>query len=313
MAGLVVKALVLLQQFQKGRDAGDEQQVGAQNHQQHRHEKVEQRLQGRGDGHRHVVARPQQQGTQHRQNPVGFGLFFSRFPAVEQLDGLGELYLEQVVAQGQQENGPEQDQRGGDSGQRHQKGYGHGSSQHQPQNPEHGPGKDHPQPQAQGQGQDRGEKGFPEQQVGNVPLFHAQNVVKPQLLFPALDDEAVGVKQKQHRKQGDDKLAQAEHGSHGGAPVHGFLVNAPDQSADGVKHKDDPRRGEQVGQVDPAVVFQVGKGQLPVEAHSPLTHERPRSFPGCRRKAEPASGRWPGTGRRRTWFPGRSGGTPGRP
>ena len=200
MAGLVVKALVLLQQFQKGRDAGDEQQVGAQNHQQHRHEKVEQRLQGRGDGHRHVVARPQQQGTQHRQNPVGFGLFFSRFPAVEQLDGLGELHLEQVVAQGQQENGPEQDQRGGDSGQRHQKGYGHGSSQHQPQNPEHGPGKDHPQPQAQGQGQDRGEKGFPEQQVGNVPLFHAQNVVKPQLFFPALDDEAVGVKQKQHRK-----------------------------------------------------------------------------------------------------------------
>ena len=145
-----------------------------------------------------------------------------------------------------------------------------------------------------------------------MPLFHAQNVVQAQLLFPALDDEAVGVEQEQHREQPDDKHPQAHHAGHGSAAVQRSLVNALAQGVDGVEHHDNPHAGEQVGQVHPPVALQVGKGQLPVEAHSPLTHGRPRSFPGWW-QVRSRCGRWPGTARRRSWRRGKSGGRPGRP
>ena len=133
---LIIEALVLFQQLQHGRDAGDEQQVGAKDDQNHRHKEEHQRGEGVLDGDGHGVARAQQQGPQHRQEPVGLGLPLAGLAAVEQLDGLGELHLQQVVAQGQQEDGPEQPQGGGDGRRRNHKGHGQIRAQQQPQQPE---------------------------------------------------------------------------------------------------------------------------------------------------------------------------------
>ena len=231
--------------------------------------------------------------------------------AVEQLNGLGKLHLQQVVAQRQQENDAEQSQRLDNGGKGNHKSDGQFHTQHNPQKPKHGPGKQDAQPNPQGQGQHCYQQGFPEEDVGDVPLFHAQDVVKADLLFPALHDEAVGVKQEQYGKQPDDKHAQSHHGRCGGTTVHGLFVDALAQRGNGVEHDDDPQAGKQVGQVDTPVAAQVGAGQLPVEAKSPVTHGRPRSFPGGW-QAGSKCGKWPGTSRRRSWRPGRSDGTPGR-
>ena len=93
-----------------------------------------------------------------------------------------------------------------------------------------------------------------------------------------------------------------------------YLIHYKDDATagNGVKHDDDPQAGKQVGQVDPPVAAQVGAGQLPVEAQSPVIHGRPRSFPGGW-QAGSKCGKWPGTSRRRSWRPGRSDGTLGRP
>ena len=136
MVCLIIEALVLFQQLQHGRDAGDEQQVGAKDDQNHRHKEEHQGGEGVLDGDGHGIARAQQQGPQHRQEPVGLGLPLAGLAAVEQLNGLGELYLQQIVAQGQQEDKPKQAQRAGDGGHRDDKGHGQICPQQKAQQPE---------------------------------------------------------------------------------------------------------------------------------------------------------------------------------
>lgn len=89
---LIIEALVLFQQLQHGRDAGDEQQVGAKDDQNHRHKEEHQRGEGVLDGDGHGVARAQQQGP---STPGTSGPWapLAGLAAVEQLDGLGELYF----------------------------------------------------------------------------------------------------------------------------------------------------------------------------------------------------------------------------
>ena len=118
-----------------------------------------------------------------------------------------------------------------------------------------------------------------------MAFLHAQDVVQAQLLLPALDEEAVGVEQEQQGEQGDDEDPEAHHGGDGGAAVHGLLVDAQGEGGDAVEHEDDSRPGEQVGQGDPPVVFQVAQGQLAVQSPGHVTPPPvPRKVPpGCGR------------------------------
>ena len=279
MVQLVIEALVLFQQLQKRRNAGEEQQVRAQNHQHHRHKEQQQGREGVLHRQGQVVPRPQQDGPQYRQHPVGLGLLFAHLPAVEQLDGVRQPHLEDVVAHGEQENGGKQHRRPLQRQGGHKEPEGHRGPQQCPQHQEHHPGEEDAQPNAHHQGQRRQHQRFPEDDVGDVPLFHTQNIVQAQLLFPALHHKAVGVEQEQHREQPNDENAQRQHRGHAGTAVHGFLVKAQGQGADGVEHQNGPRGGEQVGYRHSPVVPQIGQGQLPVKAPGTLNHETPTPFP----------------------------------
>ena len=78
------------------------------------------------------------------------------------------------------------------------------------QQQEHQPEQQHTRQQSAAHGDENADEGLPHQHLGDMPLFHAENVIKSQLLFAPLDEKAVGVKQKDQGEQTDDGDAEAQ-------------------------------------------------------------------------------------------------------
>ena len=53
-----------------------------------------------------------------------------------------------------------------------------------------------------------GKQGFEKEGFDDVPFFHPQDAVKPQLLFPPFDEKAVGIEKQRRGEEGDDDGAQ---------------------------------------------------------------------------------------------------------
>ena len=265
MPGLVVVALVALHELQHRNAAGQEEAVGADDDQYHRHEEQAQggdhALGGDGD----VVAAPQGQQADDHQGPFDPGLFLAHFAAPEQLNGLGPAHLHQVGQQQEQEDGGEDDDGPGHALPVEGVGHGDVKGQQVAQHQEHQPVQQHPYDQPGADGQQRAENGLQSQHRGDVALLQAQNVVQAQLLFAPLDQKAVGVVEEDDAEQPHDDDAEVHDDLHGVAAGEG-LVDADGGHDEEADHRQ--RRGEQEGQVEAAVVFDVAHRQSEIEVVS---------------------------------------------
>lgn len=109
-----------------------------------------------------------------------------------------------------------------------------------------------PQQQAAGTGQDSLPRLYPV----DMPLFHAQHIIKAKFPGTAAKKEGMGIKQENHRKYPNHPLAQRNNG--GGGFTDGCTAG---QTCQNVKGHDRAAAGKQVGQVQLAVFTDAGDGQ----------------------------------------------------
>ena len=96
-----------------------------------------------------------------------------------------------------------------------------------------------------------------------MALLHAEDVVKPQLLFAPLDEEAVGVVEKDDAENGHHDHAEAHDQNDRLAAGQG-LAQADGAEDEEAGHRHDG--GQQKGQVKAAVIFDVARRQTQIEA-----------------------------------------------
>ena len=210
MVRLVVVAAVFAKGLEKRDAAGGKEKVGTRDHQQHRHKEEQDHRACVLDRRAQPVARAQRDQAQQRDEPAGLGLTLADLRAAQKLDRAGKVDLT---------HGIEQDQAEGDADEKGRVAHGSGrDGKRERDRLPHQMGEQkvhqlvqqdaHRQPQQQADEQH--EHRFPENQAGEVPLFHAQNVVQAELLFAAAHEEAVGIEQKDHAENGGDHDAQLE-------------------------------------------------------------------------------------------------------
>ena len=268
--GLVVKGLVLPQRLQDDHGGGGEQAVVAHNDQQHRHEEQQERPQGIANGHGNGISRAQEKHPHCRHEAAAVRLRLAHVAAAQQVHGPGQVQYPQV-AQNQQQEHPAHDQR-----RFHHaldadlKPQGDLKLQQPQKAHERQLGKQHPCAQAQHQAAQAQEHGFQDQHMGHLALFHAQDVVQPQFLLPALHDKAVGVDQYAHHHHGQYDGAQLQHEADVVRAAHLGHHVAVGKEADDIEQRRAQGAGQQVGAVEQAVLEQVLHGQAGVKGE--LTH-----------------------------------------
>ena len=86
-------------------------------------------------------------------------------------------------------------------------------------------GKQDARAKAQHDAQHGQKKGFQDQHMADLPLFHAEDVVQPQLLLAALHNEAVGVDEDAQHHQRQHKGTHGQHEADGGgAALHDLSI-----------------------------------------------------------------------------------------
>ena len=270
MGGLaVVEAPVLPQQLQQGDAARREQQVRAENDADHRYKEKQHGSDRVRYGNADVVARAQKEQPQHGQQPVGPRLPFADLAAPQQLDGVGKMNLADGVEQDQQEDHADDQRRTGYHAGKDLEGkarYSGAQQLHQQQ--EHQLVKQNAQADPQYQTDQQQNQRFTEDHQRNMLLAHAQNVQQAEFLFAPFHQETVGVKKKDHRKEGRDQLAQLQ--SH--QKIAGTKTLIGRKRRDHIQHHGGQDGGKQIGIVDFPVFADVARRQLPVKALTHGTH-----------------------------------------
>ena len=266
MAGPVVIAGVFLEGAAQRHRTGDEQQIGAGNDHEHRRKEPQQRLQRLTDGHGQPVGAAQQGKGQHRQQPSGPGRLFAHGLAVQQRHGADAVQLPQGMQEDQTVDGGEQHQRHQQRLDVHRERIADLAAEkvHQPQLRQLG--QRHAQRKADGGGARVGQQRLPQQDAGDVALAHAQHVVQAELPAAAADEERMGVKQEDQGEKGDDHAAKAH--DKGGAASAGHLGQqcGHRQAHENVEHGGDAGAGQQVRQVQPAVLLHARPRQTGVKS-----------------------------------------------
>ena len=125
MAGLIVKAFPLLQEFQKGDAACHKKGISPDDHADHRHEEGLQGFQRLFGDHRQIIADSHHDHTKNSEKPPGPGLFLPLVSTPEKLHRPGFTDLQQVVGKGHGENRKKQRQGLDHGRRRHRKGHPH--------------------------------------------------------------------------------------------------------------------------------------------------------------------------------------------
>ena len=131
-------------------------------------------------------------------------------------------------------------------------------------------GGENPGEQPDADGSEGDDERFPKQNKPDVPLAHAEDVVKAELFLPSADQERVGVKQKDDGKQRDDPAAQREHALNG-VPAHLELQRVADgEEHDDVKHHHHAGAGEDEREKHPFILSDAEGGQLRIKGETCL-------------------------------------------
>ena len=103
--GSVVKALAAPKQLEQRDAPCGKEQISPGDDQEHRHEEIDQGIQGMVDGQGEEVSCAEAGQSQQGQEPAGFGLPLPHRLGLEQLPGIGPAHLAHPVGQKHQEQG----------------------------------------------------------------------------------------------------------------------------------------------------------------------------------------------------------------
>lgn len=137
---------------------------------------------------------------------------------------------------------------------------------------------------------------FPEQDAGNMPLFHPQNIIKPSLTGTALHQKAIGIKQKDRRKnRQNDRAEKHNHFKMLGAGHLGYCRIGVDRNGI-VKTRHGKNTGQDIGNIESAVFADILQGKPAIKAFTHLPHPASASS-AYQRCAQRAPHRWPHPGK----------------
>ena len=217
---LVVIVLVAAQELQNGDAAGRKEQVGAEDDEQHGNEKGEDREPRllRGEDRQRIAA-AEARRAENRHKDLGLRLALADVPALQQLDRLRAPDAENVREVDQKADDAEQEQRLHDAAGGDVKAERHLEADEVRNEQVDQPVEQHAGADAARQDDERGDQRFQTDHTGDVPLVHAEHVVKAEFLFALLHQEAVRVKQEDDGEDHDDDDAEVQHRTRGLAHV----------------------------------------------------------------------------------------------
>ena len=114
--------------------------------------------------------------------------------------------------------------------------------------------EEHPGRRAPHDADEGGVQALPALEQGQVALAHAQDVVQPQLLLPLLHEEAVDVQHQDGGENAGDDHAQAHHDLDILRPPQLVDAGVEHQGGHDVESGGQPHQGQQIREVEPAVL-----------------------------------------------------------
>ena len=127
-------------------------------------------------------------------------------------------------------------------------------------------GQQDPQQQPRRKREARQEHGLPDHHARQVALAHAQDVVQAELPLSPADQEGICVEQEDQREDRDDERAQHQDRLHDLPAAEGEEDLVVRQERDDVVHRGHADAGQQIRQVELAVLRDAGPGQAAVQA-----------------------------------------------
>ena len=306
MARLIIVALVAAEQLQDRDAHGRKQAVGADNDQKDRHKIKAERLHRAFDGHCDPVARAEAAHAEQRQQPARFRLAFGGAAAVHQLDRTELCHAAKIHQQRQQQNRAEEDRRQRHGSRRELERKLNIHAAHQLRH-EHGHEllQKRTQRNAAHNADQRHIQRLKAKHGGDVPLAHAEHIVKAQLLAAPLHQEAVCIEQENNRKQAHHDQTDAHIDRQIIIPRLRGCRLCVGQRRQNVERRRRAEHGQDVRQIELPVLVQILRRKLRIKQ---LIHGLLPRFAGlsaCRRSCRT----WP----RGSFLRDRAGGTPRRP
>ena len=271
MAGLIVIALVLLENLQEGDAPSGEEAVGADDDEEHREKIVGEGLHGIGDPQSDIVPAAQGHKADERQKPLSLGLFFSGASLAHHGDGVLPSHADEVEDQVEQEHRAKEDGGDGNAQPGDVEGKTGGEVDHPVDDEGQQPLEEHAEENAAHHAGEAEDQRLPDEHGGDVALAHAQNVVEPQLLVPPLHEKAVGVEEEDHRKDAHEKHADAHEYAQILIANPVGKIRRAGQGEHDIEDGGGEENGEKVGKVKFTVVFQALPGELGVEGFHALS------------------------------------------
>ncbi|MPM68312.1 hypothetical protein SDC9_115243 [bioreactor metagenome] len=306
MVGFIIELFVGPQSFQHRNADGGKQTVGPDDDQKHRNKVHRQRCHGGAGGDGNGIPRPQSRDADDRRHVAGLRLPFPRAALPQQLHGVLNTDAVQIYQKVKQQDRAEQHGRPRDGGAGDIEAVDNIHPHHAAQQEHRQLLQQYTQQHAAHDTRGGGVDHLEAQNNGNVPLAHAQNVVKSQLPFAPFHQEAVGIGQKNDRENGDDKGADIH--EHGEVSIPGAVwqIGRGRQRHRNIIGRRRPHDGQQVWNVKLPVSGQIHQGHPGIEP--PLIHLPHRLAPApsaCRKCGQTAAPAYS--------HPDRAGGTPPRP
>ena len=115
------------------------------------------------------------------------------------------------------------------------------------------------------QGDERHIEIFPEEHPADVPLVHAQHIVKAEFLVALPDQEGIGIEQKQQGKGTDHDAAQPHHNNRPAAAPDGGHPRGIGHCVENVEDHDHDAAGEQIGEIQLLVFPDAVPGQSAIK------------------------------------------------
>ena len=281
MPPVVVVFFVPLQAFQHEGRAGHEQAVGAEDDEEHRHEKQQDRLERALDGQSDEISRAEGTQAEDQEEPLDPGLPLACVGSLQKLHRLHAPDADGVYKKREKIQG-EKDYRGDQQGRRAEVVKArHDVPAKQPADEQRGQlVKQHPEAQPQQHGQQGSEQRFEEQHMDDMVLFHAQYVIEPVLAPAPLHQEAVDIQDQDKGQKADDDRAQShEQGKVRSAQgLRQPLIHR--QRQQNIETAEKPGLRQDAGEIQARVFLDVLGGNAGIEsvlhpAHLPIPCEGP--------------------------------------
>ena len=274
VAGFIVVTPVFSQRLEHDDAQRDEREIRADDDKDDCREEILNSVQGRACAQGNDIARGKAHRAEQCEDPLAARLALALTTGAQQLHGVRQMDDADGIEQEQQKQRAEEHHRTADA---HQADV----------QPERGLPADEPHEhelqelgehtrrhEAEKQRHGRRIQRLPEEHVGDVALFHAEDVVDGKLALALLGEGAVRIKEDDGGKQRHDEHAETEHLTDAAAVLHLTEIGIAREREHDAKQRHDHDAGQQIRQVEPAVFLQIRRRQTRVEithgAHRPL-------------------------------------------